>query len=286
MLISGLWEEDPSPQRERNLHVQVYQLRRRLAEAEPGGSRLICRDPGHQLALGPSELDLTQFTVLAGRGRLLARSGDHATAAAVLGRALALWRGPALADVVDASARLAADAAALEDQRGAAAEDLAAAQLELGMWAEAASELAGLVAQHPLRERLRGLLMLALYRSGRQADTLECYQLAGTGGVGKTALGAPDSRPVPGRPAPHELRGCCSSADYEEGTWSYGGGSAVGDIACPGTNNVDVSLIWDDSNTDIIGVVDAEYSLPANVYSWWQSNCASVDGSSQSATSS
>ncbi len=80
--------------------------------------------------------------------------------------------------------------------------------------------------------------------------------------------------------------GGCSSGDYEEGTWSYGGGSTVGDIACPGTNNMDVSLIWDDSNTDIIGVVDAEYSLPANVYSWWQSNGASIDGSSQSATSS
>ncbi len=178
VLISGLWEEDPSPQRERNLHAQVYQLRRRLAEAEPGGGRLIRRDPGYQLVLGPSELDLTQFTVLAGRGRLLARSGDHAAAADVLGQALALWRGPALADVVDASARLAADAAALEDQQLAAAEDLAAAQLELGMWAEAASYLAGLVAQHPLRERLRGLLMLSLYRSGRQADALECYQQA------------------------------------------------------------------------------------------------------------
>jgi tetratricopeptide (TPR) repeat protein len=116
------------------------------------------------------------FTTLAARGRDAARSKDPEAAAAMLGQALALWHGPALADVADITDRLAAEAAGLDEQRLATQADYADAALAAGRHAELAVELAALVAQHPLWERLRGQLMLALYRSGRQGEALACYQ--------------------------------------------------------------------------------------------------------------
>ncbi|HEY2314919.1 MAG TPA: BTAD domain-containing putative transcriptional regulator [Streptosporangiaceae bacterium] len=177
-LIDGLWRDEVARPREGNLHAQIYQLRRRLTAMEPGraSSRLVTRPPGYQLMLGPEESDLALFTSLAARGRDAARSGDAETAASALGQALALWRGPALADVADITDRLAAKAAGLDEQRLAVQADYADAALAAGRHAELAVELAVLVAGHPLWERLRGQLMLALYRSGRQAEALACYQ--------------------------------------------------------------------------------------------------------------
>jgi len=179
-LIEALWQEEPTRQRERNLHAQIYQLRRRLSELEPlrTNSRLVTREPGYLLQLAADELDLMLFTDLAARGRQSARAGDPAAAADLIGQALALWRGPALADVAELSDRLAADASALQEQHLLAAEDQADARLAAGLHADLTGELTSLVASHPLRERLRGQLMLALYRSGRQADALECYHEA------------------------------------------------------------------------------------------------------------
>ena len=179
-LIEALWQEEPTRQRERNLHAQIYQLRRRLSELEPlrTNSRLVTREPGYLLQLAADELDLMLFTDLAARGRQSARAGDPAAAADLIGQALALWRGPALADVAELSDRLAADASALQEQRLLAVEDQADARLAAGLHADLTGELTSLVASHPLRERLRGQLMLALYRSGRQADALECYHEA------------------------------------------------------------------------------------------------------------
>ncbi len=177
-LIEGLWRDEVTRPREGNLHAQVYQLRKRLIAMEPdrGSPRLVTRPPGYQLTLGPAESDLVMFAALTSRGRDAARSGDPGAAASALGQALALWRGPALADIADMTDRLAAEAAALDEQRLAVQADYADAALEAGRHAELAIELAALVAQHPLRERLRGQLMLALYRSGRQAAALACYQ--------------------------------------------------------------------------------------------------------------
>src|SRR5215470_6237282 len=99
-LVDGVWGEEWSPGRERNLHTLVYQLRRRLAGLEPdkGAERLVRAGTGYRLALGPGELDLAVFGDLGGRGRQAARAGDAAGARELFGRALELWRGAALAD--------------------------------------------------------------------------------------------------------------------------------------------------------------------------------------------
>ena len=177
-LIEGLWGQPTTRSRGGNLHAQIYQLRKRLISMEPcrAGPRLITKPPGYELTLGPEESDLAQFMALAARGRDAARAGDSVSAARLLGQALALWRGPALADVADTTVRLAAEAAALDEHRLAVQADYADAGLAAGMHGELAVELAALVARHPLQERLRGQLMLALYRSGRQGEALARYQ--------------------------------------------------------------------------------------------------------------
>ena len=179
-LIDALWQEDASRQREKNLHVQVHLLRRRLAELEPGRatSRIGTAPPGYRLALSDGELDAAAFAGLAARGRNLAQSGRPAEASEILAQALALWRGPALGDVAFASPQLEAEASGLEEQRLAVLEDQADAELAAGRHAGLAGHLRSLIAQYPLRERLRGQLMLALYRCGRQADALAEYQQA------------------------------------------------------------------------------------------------------------
>jgi DNA-binding SARP family transcriptional activator/tetratricopeptide (TPR) repeat protein len=177
-LIDALWQEPASRPRERNLHAHVSQLRARLKSIEPDRteSRLTTRRPGYVLALGPDELDLSQFAALADHGRHAARAGDPATAADAFRRAVALWRGEALADVAGISDQLAGHADRLEEQRLAVLEECAETGLATGRHTELTVELAALVDQHPLRERLRGLLMLALCQSGRQAEALARYQ--------------------------------------------------------------------------------------------------------------
>jgi DNA-binding SARP family transcriptional activator len=179
-LIDALWQEQASRQREKNLHVQVHLLRRRLAELEPGRgtSRIVTAPPGYILELAEGELDVQVFGALARRGRSLAADGDPAGAAAVFGQALALWRGSALGDVTDACTRLEAEAAGLEEQRLAVVEDQGDAELAAGRHGELAAHLPALIAQFPLRERLRAQLMLALYRCGCQGDALAAYQQA------------------------------------------------------------------------------------------------------------
>ena len=175
-LVDGLWGEEWSPTRERNLHALVYQLRRRLAGLEPGGgARLVRAGAGYRLALGPGELDVAVFGDLAGRGREAARAGDAAGARELFGRALGLWRGAALADAAPLCGRLAGEAARLEEARLAVVEERAGCDLALGRHGEVAGELAGLVAEFPLRERLAALLMTALYRCGRRGEALAVY---------------------------------------------------------------------------------------------------------------
>jgi DNA-binding SARP family transcriptional activator len=179
-LIDALWQERASRQREKNLHVQVHLLRRRLAELEPGRrtSRIVTAPPGYILELADDELDARAFAALARRGRRLAAGGDPASAALVFRQALALWRGPALGDVSDACPRLAAEAAGLEEQRLAALEEQGDAELAAGRHSDLAAQLPALIAQFPLRERLSAQLMLALYRCGRQGDALAAYRQA------------------------------------------------------------------------------------------------------------
>ena len=179
-LVDGLWGEEWSPGRERNLHALVYQLRRRLAALEPGkgGARLARAGAGYRLTLGPGELDVAVFRDLARLGREAARAGDAAGARELLGQALAVWRGAALADAVLLCPRLAGEAARLEEARLAVTEERIGCDLALGRHGEVAGELAGLVAEFPLRERLAALLITALYRCGRRGEALAAFEAA------------------------------------------------------------------------------------------------------------
>jgi DNA-binding SARP family transcriptional activator/tetratricopeptide (TPR) repeat protein len=178
VLIQAIWGTSDDADRHKNLHAHVYQLRKLLDQAWPhrAGTILVTREPGYVLAVSADDTDLGQFRALTDRGRKLAHAGDAAGAARVLAQALALWRGPALADVADVSDDLAGQATVLEEQRLAVLEDRIQADLEAGQHAIIIAELVGLTAAHPLRERLAGQQMLALYRAGRQGDALAAYR--------------------------------------------------------------------------------------------------------------
>lgn len=179
-LIDGLWGEEPPDGASHTLQVYVSQLRKTLEPNRPPGSPrqiLITRGSGYLLRVHEGELDLHRFERLAEEGRAALREGQAEVASGKLAQALALWRGRAFADVAHEDfAREAATRA--EDLRIVALEDRVEADLDRGRKAELVPELRGLVAAHPLRERLWGQLMLALYRAGRQAEALETYRQA------------------------------------------------------------------------------------------------------------
>ena len=174
-VIDELWGEAPPKSAAHLLHVYVSNLRKAL-EPDAGagsGSVLVTRAPGYFLDL--NELDSRRFEHLLGEGRRLVASGELERATDVLGEALAEWRGPALADFAyEPFAQ--AEIARLEELRLVALEERIEAELGLGRDPEVVGELGALVAEHPHRERTRGQLMLALYRSGRQAEALEAYR--------------------------------------------------------------------------------------------------------------
>ena len=154
------------------MQSKVSRLRQALENAEPGGSqRVVFQPPGYLLQLDGDVVDESRFAVLAKRA---GASEDPRARAALLADALALWRGPPLADFADAMFAQAA-IARLEEQRLAALEDQAEARLALGEHSLLAGELGELVARHPLREGLRAMHMLALYRAGRQAEAVNSY---------------------------------------------------------------------------------------------------------------
>ena len=152
---------------------QVSDLRKVLGSA----SVIETRAPGYVLRIGDAETDLAQFERFAAEAERARARGDAGAAADLLRAALDLWRGPALADLGDEPfAR--ADAARLEELRLAVLQERVDADLALGRHALVAGELEGLVAEHPVRERFHAQRMLALYRSGRQAEALEAYRHA------------------------------------------------------------------------------------------------------------
>src|SRR5690242_2943582 len=170
-LAELLWGDEPPPTADHVIEVYVSQLRRVL---EPDGApyQLLLRKPaGYLLQVSPSDIDVNQFASLV-EG---ARAAQPAEAAAQLARALGMWRGPALADFAGESFALS-ESARLNELRLYAREERIDAELALGHHAQLIGELQGLVEEHPLRERLCGQLMLALYRSGRQAEASDVYQ--------------------------------------------------------------------------------------------------------------
>ena len=167
-LVDELWGAGPPATPARTVEVMVSSLRKTI-----GDGRLASQGPGYLLRVDPPELDLARFEMLVGE----ARRATPEKAARKLRQALALWRGPALGDL--ARERFAqAEAARLEELRLAVLDQRIDADLAAGRHAELVSELYALVAQHPLRERLRFQLMLALYRSARQAEALDAYRAA------------------------------------------------------------------------------------------------------------
>jgi DNA-binding SARP family transcriptional activator/ABC-type branched-subunit amino acid transport system substrate-binding protein len=172
-LIDELWGDEPPATAVKSLQAHVSRLRRALNGAENG--RLETRGRGYVLHVRPGELDADRFRHLLEDARRRLADDDADGAAESLDEALALWRGPALADL--GRNRLArSEIAHLDELRLAAIEERIEADLARGRHTALIPELERLVAQHPLRERLRGQLMLALYRADRQAEALSVYQ--------------------------------------------------------------------------------------------------------------
>jgi DNA-binding SARP family transcriptional activator len=173
-LADDLWGGDPPEQATHSLQVFVSRLRKALREAG-GDGVVVTRPPGYVALVPPEHLDAARFEALVAAARRQSAAGAAAEAAATLRTALALWRGPALADVADAPGARA-EAARLEDARLAALEERIDAELACGRHGELTAELEALTREHPLRERLWGQRMLALYRAGRQVEALRAYR--------------------------------------------------------------------------------------------------------------
>jgi YVTN family beta-propeller protein len=186
-LIDDLWGESPPASALRTLQAYVSRLRKALgADGAPSATdgnpadssangALLTRGHGYLLRVAPGELDLDRFSALIEEGRNALAASKPEEAARILREGLGLWRGPPLADFAyEPFAQ--APIAQLEELQLGALEERVQADLALGLDRELVGELRDLVARHPLRERLRGQLMLALYRSGRQAEALEVYQ--------------------------------------------------------------------------------------------------------------
>src|SRR4051794_15586515 len=168
LLIEALWGGRLPENPRHSLDVQISRLRGAL------GGALATRGTGYVLVVDVERIDAAVFERLLEEGRRANAAGEHAAAASALDTALALWRGRAFADVSVPDA-VRADVERLETLRVEAIEERADARLALGDHDVLVAELEPLVAKHPYRERLRGALMLALYRDGRQAQALDVY---------------------------------------------------------------------------------------------------------------
>src|SRR4051812_30180960 len=221
-LIEDLWDGRPPATAAKTLQVHMSRLRRALAAGRngggDGGDGIVTRGNGYVLDVDPSHIDAEQFKQLVTEGVAALAEGAHARASTRLRSALALWRGDPLADFTYAS--FAQDEIArLDALRTVAVESAVEAELALGRHAELIPELKMLVKRHPLSEHLRAQLMLALYRSGRQAEALGVYRAARRVLVEQLgiepgaelkdlerAILAQDASLVPTAPAPRRLR--------------------------------------------------------------------------------
>jgi predicted ATPase/DNA-binding SARP family transcriptional activator len=167
-LVDELWERPPTSA-SRTVQAYVSRLRRGLPEGA-----IESRPGGYTFAPGGAELDLETFELRAAEGHAALTAGEYDHAASLLREALDLWRGPALAGL--GSAALRREATRLEELRISVLEDRIEAELGAGRHSELVPELQALVAEHPLRERLRAQLMRALYRAGRPGDALALYR--------------------------------------------------------------------------------------------------------------
>jgi DNA-binding SARP family transcriptional activator len=180
-MIDALWGEHAPATAPKIVQGYVSQLRKLLAgdsgsrDGSRGGGILLTRSPGYVLRLDDGQLDADRFTALLAKARAALAASAPLEASALLREALGLWRGPPLPEFAfDSFAQ--EEIARLEELHVAALEERIDADLALGRHVELVTELEALVSRHPLRERPRGQLMLALYRCGRQAEALRAYQ--------------------------------------------------------------------------------------------------------------
>jgi predicted ATPase len=170
VLIEALWEERTPRDAAKALQLYVSRLRKAL----PKEARIRTDSSGYALELDEEVLDAARFERLLGEARAASADGNPSLATSLLGRALALWRGPAFGELAyEDFAR--AEAERLEELRLLAVEERSDAELRLGRHAAVVAELRQLAVEHPSRERMQAQLMLALYRCGRQTDALEVY---------------------------------------------------------------------------------------------------------------
>jgi predicted ATPase/DNA-binding SARP family transcriptional activator len=187
-LIDRLWGDQPPATAAKTLQVYVSNLRKAL-----GGGVLITRDRGYALEIEPGQIDFERFQRLAKSGHGALQASDPRGARHALGEALGLWRGPPLADL-EYEPFAQDEIARIEDAHLSGLEDRIEADLALAESGGLVGELEALVRDHPLRERLRGQLMLALYRAGRQAEALAVYREFGR--VLRDELGLEPSTPL------------------------------------------------------------------------------------------
>ncbi len=174
-LIDDLWGDDPPANADKALQMHVSKLRRALTR---GGAQPIVTVPtGYAIRVDPETIDVHRFQALLIQGRRLREAGEQAGALRAFRQALDLWRGPAIADVTLLGPG-AGEAERLEELRAVAQETRIELELAQGDAAGMVAELQALIATHPYRERMHGLLMLALYRAGRQADALAAFRRA------------------------------------------------------------------------------------------------------------
>jgi DNA-binding SARP family transcriptional activator len=176
-LIDELWGERPPTTATKTVQVNISRLRRALEQsrAQSHPEMIVTRERGYELRVDPERIDARRFErlIVQGRGELAAQRPEHAVA--LLEEALSLWRGPPLAEF--AYEPFAQDETArLDELHVGALEQLIDSKLALGRHTEVVGELEQLIREHPYRERLRAQLMLALYRSDRQAEALQAYQ--------------------------------------------------------------------------------------------------------------
>ena len=169
-LLTALWDGSPPPAARKTLQIYVHRLRRALGD--PG--RVRHTGDGYAIVLRADEFDVRRFAVTVDQARTARRHGDAAGAGKLFQEALGLWRGDAYAGV--AGTPVTAEASRLADLRDTAREESAAVAIDLGRHTEAVADLAALAAEHPYREAVRALLMLALLRAGRQAEALDVYR--------------------------------------------------------------------------------------------------------------
>lgn len=169
-LVASLWDADPPSGARKQTQVYVHHLRKAI-----GLGRIQRLSAGYRLVVHPGELDADRFMDLAKEGRRALLEGRESTAAELLRQALALWRGPAYAGFEDVAV-LQEHIRLLTEQRIVAQEQCIDAELRLDRHVDLIVEISSLVAEHPLRERFRAQLMVALHRAGRRAEALGVYQ--------------------------------------------------------------------------------------------------------------